>query len=120
MYTYQFHNEPLRILVAGLSAGLRQTDAFITSTLQKAMFREVGMFDAAVKEASEDGGGGRMRWVKGNGRWSVAAGGKGEDKDENEEDVGTSGKAGKQHDASGDGRPELPTVQNPVVVGIYG
>ncbi|EAU87482.2 hypothetical protein CC1G_02241 [Coprinopsis cinerea okayama7 len=36
---YQFNNEPLRLLLASLSSGLRPTDAFITSTLQKHLFR---------------------------------------------------------------------------------
>jgi len=38
---HQFNNESLRILLASLVSGLRNTDAFITSTLQKHLFREM-------------------------------------------------------------------------------
>ncbi|KAG6863305.1 hypothetical protein C0991_006895, partial [Blastosporella zonata] len=46
---YQFNNQPQRILIAVLSSGLRPTGAFITSTLQKHLFREMKLADVAVR-----------------------------------------------------------------------
>jgi general transcription factor 3C polypeptide 3 (transcription factor C subunit 4) len=46
---YQFNNEPMRLLLSSLASGLRPTDSFISSTLQKHMLREVRLSDGAVK-----------------------------------------------------------------------
>ncbi|TFK72655.1 TPR-like protein [Pluteus cervinus] len=65
---HQFNNEPLRLMVASLSSGLRSTDAFITSTLQKHMFREMRMADAAVKNPEG------LKWSAANRRWAPGTG----------------------------------------------
>ena len=54
--THQFNNEPLRILLASLSSGLRATDAFLASTLAKHMLRELKSSDAALKNPDS------LRW----------------------------------------------------------
>ncbi|PBK91165.1 TPR-like protein [Armillaria gallica] len=95
---YQFNNEPLRLLLATLSSGLRPTDAFITSTLQKHLFREMKLGDAAVKNSES------LRWNQANKRHATINQSKAEDDDV--EDEGPI--------------PELPTKQNPVIVAIYG
>ncbi|KAG6836328.1 hypothetical protein H0H93_009078 [Arthromyces matolae] len=65
---HQFNNEPQRILIAVLSSGLRPTDAFITSTLQKHMFREMKLADLAVKNPE------LLRWNPLNKRYAATAG----------------------------------------------
>ncbi|KAF9039804.1 hypothetical protein BJ165DRAFT_1530829 [Panaeolus papilionaceus] len=47
--THQLNNEPLRILLASLASVLKLTHSFITSTLQKHLFREMKLSDTAVK-----------------------------------------------------------------------
>ncbi|KAK0189733.1 hypothetical protein F5146DRAFT_1103820 [Armillaria mellea] len=106
---YQFNNEPLRLLLATLSSGLRPTDAFITSTLQKHMFREMKLGDAAVKNPES------LRWNQANKRHATINQSKAEDDDV--EDEG----GGNVETDNGKGLiPELPTKQNPVIVAIYG
>ncbi|KAJ2916357.1 hypothetical protein MD484_g4072, partial [Candolleomyces efflorescens] len=127
---YQFNNEPLRIMLASISSGLRPTDAFITSTLQKHLFREMKLADAAVKAPES------LRWNNLNKRYAhsggVGASAKGEDGDVGDDDEG---------DGDGDGVPTpeqgasekshhgsismaekspIPTKHNPVIVAIYG
>ncbi|KAF9647358.1 TPR-like protein, partial [Thelephora ganbajun] len=47
IFTYQFNNEPIRILLAALASGHHQLDAFVASAFQKAMLREVRFSDLA-------------------------------------------------------------------------
>ncbi|KAF8631751.1 hypothetical protein AX15_002207 [Amanita polypyramis BW_CC] len=122
--THQFNNEPFRILLASLSSGLRATDAFITSTLQKHLFREMKMADAAVKNPE------LLRWNPVNKRYALATQGKspgtggggvgGEEEDVGEDDVddvatGTGSIGGEVV-----GAPKIPTKHNPIIVTIYG
>lgn len=129
---HQFNNEPQRILTACLSSGLRPTDAFITSTLQKHLFREMKLADLAVKNPAA------LRWNPLIRRYAVAGagGGKGEPGDEEEEEMdvdlgngadmaagaggGEKGKD-KERDKEGKQAPlEIPTKHNPILVAIYG
>ncbi|PFH45985.1 hypothetical protein AMATHDRAFT_8403 [Amanita thiersii Skay4041] len=139
--THQFNNEPLRILLACLSSGLRATDAFITSTLQKHLFREMKMADAAVTKPE------MLRWNPVNKRYAygnqgksvsgsggvgaASAGGDVGDDDDVGDDVdeialvlagGSSGTGAgasvETQEAAGD--IKLPTKQNPIIVTIYG
>ena len=41
IFAYQFNNESIRILLAALASGHRQLDAFVASTFQRAMLRQV-------------------------------------------------------------------------------
>jgi len=129
---HQFNNEPQRILIACLSSGLRPTDAFITSTLQKHLFREMKLADLAVKNPAG------LRWNPLTRRYTVgvAGGGKGEPGDEEEDemdvdlgngvDVGAGAGGGekgkdKEKDKEGKQAPlEIPTKHNPILVAIYG
>jgi len=122
----QFDDEPLRILMASLASGLRSTDAFITSTLQKHLFREMKLSDTAVKHPEV------LKWNNTNKRYAPTGGtgrkggvaeddgedGAEDDVDENDMVVDT-----PHPSTSGDkgfGRPQLPTKSNPVIITIYG
>lgn len=127
---YQFNNEPLRILLASISSGLRPTDAFITSTLQKHLFREMKLSDAAVKHPDT------LRLNPLNKRWAYTSGSgataKGDDGDVGEDDdmdidaesahdQSTAGNRLQQESTAGTADSNnLPTKQNPVIVTIYG
>ncbi|KIY47854.1 TPR-like protein [Fistulina hepatica ATCC 64428] len=109
---YQFNNEPLRILLATLSSGMRSTDAFIRSTLTKFMFREVKLSDVAVRHPED------LRYVKVHKRYSttakVHARDEGDDADE-PSDQEVHEPAGEDH-----GPIRIPTKHNPFVITVYG
>ncbi|KAG6864405.1 hypothetical protein C0991_009730 [Blastosporella zonata] len=106
---YQFNNEPQRILIAVLSSGLRPTDAFITSTLQKHLFREMKLADVAVRTPEV------LRWNALNKRYAPTATVKGE-ADDDADDVEL-GSAAAEKDSKA---LEIPTKYNPILVAIYG
>jgi len=105
MLVYQFNNEPLRIMLACLSAGMRPTDAFITSTLQKHLFRETKLADAAVTNPDA------LKWLPITKRYCLA--GKDEEDKDNDDEAGQVG-------SGEEGRPMLPSKLNPMLVSIYG
>ncbi|KIJ97070.1 hypothetical protein K443DRAFT_10140 [Laccaria amethystina LaAM-08-1] len=117
---HQFNNEALRILIACLSSGLRPTDAFITSTLQKHLFREMKLADTAVKSPEV------LKWNPLNKRYApTAQSGKLEDGAEEDGDEGVPDQGGDQETgatatAGSLNLPEMPTKHNPVIVAIYG
>ncbi|KAF8895474.1 hypothetical protein BD779DRAFT_1499735 [Infundibulicybe gibba] len=113
---HQFNNEPQRILLAALSSGMRPTDAFISSTLQKHLFRELKLTDHAVKNPEA------MKWNALNKRFvstTQAKGGEAYDgpEDDAEDDAQVADEAtivnNKVH-------PEIPTKSNPLMVAVYG
>jgi general transcription factor 3C polypeptide 3 (transcription factor C subunit 4) len=113
--THQFNNEPVRILLASLASGLRPTDSFIISTLQKHLLRELKINDTAVKNPDT------LRWVPVNRRYamtSTKSGGEGEDPPEEEDDVmpdeGSVSSTEKQN------VPRMPTKFNPIPLIVYG
>jgi len=112
--------------MASLSSGLRPTDSFITSTLQKFFFREMKLSDVAVKDPE------LLKWNGILKRWApimpstLSSGGRKEkDKDATEElgdedsDGGAGGAADIDIPLSNDKTP-LPTKDNPLTVSIYG
>ncbi|CAA7263975.1 unnamed protein product [Cyclocybe aegerita] len=115
---HQFNNEPLRILIASLASGLRATDAFITSNLQKHLFREVKLADAAANHPEI------LRWNPLNKRYAPTGQGKAAEQDEEDNDEMDRGSdheppsTSTSHDKSG--LPPIPTKENAVVVTIYG
>lgn len=113
--THQFNNEPLRILLASLASGLRPTDAFIVSTLQKHLFRELKINDTAVKNPDA------LHWVPMSRRYAITgpkAGGDGEDPpDDDEEVLQDEGSATSGEKPS---VPCMPTKYNPITVTVYG
>ena len=110
MTVHQFNNEPLRLLLSFLSSGLRPTDAFITSTLQKHLFREIKLTDAAVNNPET------LKWNAVTRRWGPVVPGRiGDaaevDGDGEDDDLGS---------RSSEERPDLPTKSNPVIIALYG
>ncbi|KAI9512391.1 TPR-like protein [Russula earlei] len=105
---HQFNNEPLRMLCACLASGYRSTDAFIASTLQKHLFREMRLYDTAVRNKDA------LKWNAIPRRWGMNKSGEadeGADDEPNPEGV------------EGDERnpaPQLPTKENPVIFALYG
>jgi general transcription factor 3C polypeptide 3 (transcription factor C subunit 4) len=105
--------------MAALASGLRPTDSFIMSTLQKHLFREMKLGDAAVKNKDS------LKWNPLNRRYaptSAATNNVGEGDDAVDDDV---------EDIAGEDVPEetpidksslppTPTKNNPLTVAIYG
>ncbi|KAI0049823.1 TPR-like protein [Auriscalpium vulgare] len=104
---YQFNNDPMRLLSASLASGFRSTDAFIHSTLQKHLLREVKIADIALK--SKD----KVKWART--RWTMTAGAaaKSTDGDDAADEDPVGGAEEK-------GPIPLPTKDNPVFVAMYG
>ncbi|KAH7927002.1 TPR-like protein [Leucogyrophana mollusca] len=117
---HQFNNEPHRILLATLASGLRSTDSFISSTLQKHILRELRLQDAATKTPES------LKWSIINRRYTLAAMknsdgvdlAKANDGDEGLDDEGDEGAV---EDTVGDKKLlTMPTKNNPVPVALYG
>lgn len=100
--------------MASLSSGLRPTDAFITSTLQKHLFREMKLSDTAVKNPEI------LKWNNMNKRYAPSAREKGgeHDDDDPDDDDGPGG----EPEVTGEraNLPEIPKKNNPVIIAIYG
>ncbi|KAL0577198.1 transcription factor TFIIIC subunit tfc4 [Marasmius crinis-equi] len=117
--TNQFNNEMYRLLMASLSSGLKPTDSFITSTLQKFLFREMKLADAAVNNPET------VRWNPMNKRWAPILGGQwkkggAEEGDDGDDEDGQGTTASGVQTATEDGKTPLPTKNNPLIVAIYG
>ncbi|TFK26991.1 TPR-like protein [Coprinopsis marcescibilis] len=103
---HQFNNEPLRLLLACLASGLRPTDAFITSTLQKHLFREMKLADMAVKSPES------LRWNSLNKRWAgnIVSKGEGKKGAGGDEDVDGEEDAEGEEEDGDEGAGETVTV----------
>ncbi|TFK37274.1 hypothetical protein BDQ12DRAFT_736397 [Crucibulum laeve] len=108
---HQFNNEPQRILMAALASGLRPTDAFITSTLQKHLFREMKLADTAVKNPE------MLKWNPLNKRYALNSLSRTADQDDDDDRNAEEEEVGAPVSSN---HLELPTKQNPVIVTIYG
>ena len=109
---HQFNNEPQRILIAVLSSGLRPTDAFITSTLQKHLFREMKLADVAVRTPEV------LKWNALNKRYAATGTVKsepGDGADDDADDAEPVAPTDKDNPVL-----EIPTKYNPIIVAIYG
>jgi len=111
IFTYQFNNEPIRILLAALASGHRQLDAFVASAFQKAMLREVRFSDLAYNNPDQ------VKWNSAKRRFfNSAAASKTEYDDEGEGgDDASMDPNQMQVDA-----PSLPKKPNPLLVTMYG
>ncbi|KAJ6488044.1 hypothetical protein C8R45DRAFT_264401 [Mycena sanguinolenta] len=107
MHVHQFNNEPLRILNAVLASGLRATDAFIVSPLQKLIYREMRM--SYVTAATPD----LVRWAPAAKRFAIPES-KGEDS--GDEDDG----AADELVENAHPLPEAARKANPVITTLYG
>jgi general transcription factor 3C polypeptide 3 (transcription factor C subunit 4) len=102
-------------LLASLASGLRTTDSFITSTLQKHLLRELKINDTVVKNPDA------LRWVPTNRRYAVTGtkgGAEGEDAPEDEDDGLP--EEGSVTSTEKPNVPRMPTKYNPITLTVYG
>lgn len=105
---HQFNNEPLRMLCTFLASGYRATDSFIASTLQKHLFREMRLYDAAVHNKES------LKWNAVSRRWGMSKAGEADEGVEDEPNL---------EGAEGDDKtsaPQLPVKDNPTIFALYG
>lgn len=111
MSTHQFNNEPLRILLASLASGLRPTDSFIVSTLQKHMLRELKTNDIAVKNPEQ------LRWAPASRRYALSTKAGADDAgDEEDDDIADDANPTNEKVNA----PRILTKHNPVTIAVYG
>ncbi|KAJ7754445.1 hypothetical protein B0H16DRAFT_744536 [Mycena metata] len=111
MNMYQFNNEPLRIFLAAMSSGLRSTDAFIVSPLQKAIFREMKLSHVTSRTPE------LVKWINPLKRFALPPTSKTDEANDDEEAVGP-----EESVAVDDAHP-LPDAarkNNPVLTALYG
>lgn len=109
--THQFNNEPMRILLASLASGLRPTDSFIVSTLQKHLLRELKTNDIAVKNPEQ------LKWAPASRRYALSTKAGADDAvDEDDDDIADD--SNPIHEKVN--APRIITKHNPVTVAIYG
>ncbi|KIK91737.1 hypothetical protein PAXRUDRAFT_148847 [Paxillus rubicundulus Ve08.2h10] len=115
---YQFNNDPMRVLLSSLASGLRSTDSFISSTLQKHMLRELRLSDGAVKTPE------LLKWNSSSQRYHLTSV---RSFDDDEATKGADGleddaeEGGDVADPTSDKKPLwLPTKNNPMPVALYG
>ncbi|KAJ7512667.1 TPR-like protein [Mycena galericulata] len=114
MSAHQFNNEPLRLLLAAISSGLRATDAFITSTLQKVISREMRVWHFIAKMPDQ------VRWVQQAKRFSLPHL---KPEDVNDDGDGDGDAGGQQETVAIDDAHPLPDAArkaSPVVTALYG
>ncbi|KZP20521.1 TPR-like protein [Athelia psychrophila] len=117
--THQFNNEAIRILVASLASGWRPAEAFILSTLQKFLLRELRLNEAAVKTPEA------LRYITHSRRYIV----KTEKADNGDDGVDAEDDAVLDDDADASSLPgkhnpgadiTIPTKHNPAALAVYG
>ncbi|KIY61656.1 TPR-like protein [Cylindrobasidium torrendii FP15055 ss-10] len=107
---HQFNNEPLRLLIASLASGLLPTDAYITSTLQKHLFRETKLADSAVQAPDS------LKYNINSRRYAAIATVKQDDDDDADVDNLAVGLEREKYHIA----PPLPNKPNPITVAVYG
>lgn len=108
--THQFNNEPLRILLASLASGLRTTDSFIVSTLQKHMLRELKTNDIAVKNPEQ------LKWAPVSRRYALSTKAGVDDAAEEDDDIADDVNPTNEKVNA----PRILTKHNPVTITVYG
>ncbi|KAJ7236030.1 hypothetical protein C8J57DRAFT_1377318 [Mycena rebaudengoi] len=118
MMLHQFNNEPLRIFMAAMSSGLRSTDAFIVSPLQKAIYREVKLSRIAAETPE------MVKWIASQKRFTLPLPKAGEQEEANDDqDAGGPDEAAfKDLTSANDAHPlpEITRRPNPVLAALYG
>ncbi|KAJ7159083.1 TPR-like protein [Mycena crocata] len=118
LMSHQFHNDPVRIMLAVFGSGSRATDAFVASAFQKFLHRELRLSHAAANTPDA------VMWSKMNKRFSLHCVDGGGDEAE-EEGANDGGEEQKPARARGRGKnlPQLPDIarkNNPVAFALYG
>lgn len=100
-------------MLSSVASGLRPTDSFIVSTLQKHLLREVKLNDTAVKNPE------LLKWAPASRRYAITVtkSGGGDDANEDEEDALPDENAGPHEKSKA---PRVLTKENPVTVAVYG
>ncbi|KAJ6595740.1 hypothetical protein DFH09DRAFT_146419 [Mycena vulgaris] len=111
MNLHQFNNEPLRIFLAAMSSGLRATDAFVVSPLQKAVYREMKLsyMTALTPEL--------VKWVAPMKRFSLP---NTKPEEANEEDDAGPEEGGNANANDAHPLPDAAKKNNPVITALYG
>ncbi|KAJ7686640.1 hypothetical protein B0H17DRAFT_1204069 [Mycena rosella] len=109
--THQFNNEPLRIFVAAMSSGLRATDAFVLSPLQKAMYRDMKLSHMTAKTPDQ------VKWVNQMKRWALPMG---KAEEVNDEDDAGPEEGGSANPSDAHPLPDAARHSNPVITALYG
>lgn len=113
MGRHQFNNDALRLLLVALGGGITAAEAFVDSTLQKYLFREMTLFEKAAKgEPAVFVGGGRNRWDFGSGK-------PGNEEDADADNAVRNVTSSAAANASNP-FPVLPTKESPVYAAAYG
>ncbi|KAJ7734190.1 hypothetical protein DFH07DRAFT_129989 [Mycena maculata] len=112
---HQFHNDPLRIMMASIGSGLRPTDAFVATAFQKYLHREMRLLDAAANSPES------LVWSQQGKRFSLNS----VDAETDAEEVQEEGQEERKPVVSTrkKQRPRLPDIakaHNPVIVALYG
>ncbi|KAJ7064882.1 hypothetical protein C8F01DRAFT_778362 [Mycena amicta] len=108
MAVYQFNNEAIRIFLASMASGLRTTDAFILSPLQKSISRDMRLANLACTAPDQ------LKWApRGKRFWTLTS--KADEDDEGEApDESLPTAAGTRT------LPDFAKKPNPVIVALYG
>lgn len=110
---YHMNNDALRLLLASLGGGITAAEAFLDSSLQKFLYREMQLFEKAAKgDPAVFIGGGRNRWDFGPGK-----GGNDEDGDGDASVAVPKNTAASA--AASNPTPVLPTKESPVYISAY-
>lgn len=113
MIRYHMNNDALRLLLASLGGGITAAEAFLDSTLQKFLFREMVLFERAAKgEPAAFIGGGRNRWDFNGGKGT-------NDEDGDAEGSAVIPKNSAASAAASNPTPVLPTQESPVYITAY-
>jgi general transcription factor 3C polypeptide 3 (transcription factor C subunit 4) len=133
MFTHQFNNDPTRLMLACLGGGYHAVDAFIDTTFQKHLRREIQFTSMAAGEEE-------CTWVPSRNRWAFKSSGNvntgGGSEDEEDEDVREEGEPEQDEDVSGKGKgkakykvpsavvganpsPTRATKESPILLAMY-
>jgi general transcription factor 3C polypeptide 3 (transcription factor C subunit 4) len=116
LMAHQFHNDPMRIMMAALGSGMHSTDAFLASTFQKFLHRELKMFDAAANNPDS------LIWSIVGKRFSTKSVGGAEPEDDEDEQQEEQKPviSGRKKKPRAPRLPQIAQKPNPVVLALYG
>jgi general transcription factor 3C polypeptide 3 (transcription factor C subunit 4) len=90
--------------MASLASGLKVTDSFITSTLQKHLFREMKLSDTAVKNPDI------LKWIPLNKRYAPTGQAKSTDPDEGDDDVEDNDRVSLENESTAHDKFKRPEI----------
>ncbi|KAJ7511160.1 hypothetical protein B0H11DRAFT_1700558 [Mycena galericulata] len=117
LMSHQFHNEPMRIMMASFGSGVRPTDAFVAAAFQKYLHRELRMFDAAANKPDS------LVWSQMGKRFSLNSVDRdeaGDDEEEEEKSTTAIRPVGRKKRKQCPRLPDIAKKHNPAIVALYG